>query len=140
MQQVVQAEHMIDEAELKTMDSYSWRCNHMLESSGIPNYDLQRNPLPHNYFEDDPRERYSSKKRVTPHVSSQGYRRFNNSTKVEAQIVDDLIEFERYAKFDVASLEAVQIREAIIEDMNIATPAAMFEGSLNDWQDLAADR
>ena len=128
---------MIDEHELKTMDSYAWRCNHMLESSGIPNYEIGCDPLPHNYFENDPRERFSSKKRVTPFINSLGYRRFNNSTKVEAQIVDDLIEFERYAKFDVGSLEAVQIREAIIEDMNIATPAAMFEGSLNDWQDQA---
>lgn len=35
----------------------------------------------------------------------------------------------------MASLEAVQIREAIIEDINTSTPAAMFEGSLNDWQE-----
>jgi len=41
--------------------------------------------------------------------------------------------FERYSKFDVASLEAVQIRETIIEDLNQATPAAMFEGSLDEW-------
>ena len=46
-----------------------------------------------------------------------------------------MIAFERYAKFDVASLEAVQIRETIIEDINQSTPAAMFEGSLEDWQD-----
>ena len=64
-------------------------------------------PTPHNYFENDPRERFSSKKRVTPFVNSAGYRRFNNSDKIESQIVDDLIEFERYAKFDVGSLEAV---------------------------------
>ena len=93
-------------------------------------------PTPHNYFEDDPRERFSSKKRVTPLVNSTGYRRFNNSEKVEAQIVDDLIAFERYAKFDVGSLEAVQIREAIIDEVNMATPAATFEGNLDDWQDL----
>lgn len=107
----------------------------MLESSGIPNYEIRMGPLPYNYFENDPRERFSSKKRVTPVVNSQGYHRFNDSKQAKEQIEDDLIEFERYAKFDVASLEATQIREAIIEDMNIATPAAMFTGSLNDWQE-----
>ncbi len=46
-----------------------------------------------------------------------------------------MLAFERYSKFDVASLEAIQIREAIIEDINVATPAAMFEGSLDQWNE-----
>ena len=108
----------------------------MLDNSGIPNYEIRMGPLPHNYFERDVRERFSSKKRVTPLVNSSQYRRFNNSTKIEEQIVDDLVEFERYAKFDVGSLEAVQMREAVIDDINMATPAAMFEGSLDDWTEL----
>ena len=108
----------------------------MLDNSGIPNYEIRMGPLPHDYFEGDVRERFSSKKRVTPFVNSTNYRRFNNSKKIEGQIVDDLIEFERYAKFDVGSLEAVQIREAIIEDINMATPAAMFEGNLDDWTEM----
>ena len=44
-----------------------------------------------------------------------------------------MLTFERYSKFDVNSLQAVQIREAIIEDVNRATPAATFEGSLDEW-------
>jgi hypothetical protein len=35
-----------------------------------------------------------------------------------------LLEFERYSNFDVPSLQAVQIKEAIIDEINIATPAA----------------
>ena len=44
-----------------------------------------------------------------------------------------MLEFERYAKFDVNSLECVQKREAIIEDINLGTPAATFEGTLEEW-------
>ena len=44
-----------------------------------------------------------------------------------------MLEFERYAKFDVNSLECIQKREAIIEDINMSTPAATYEGTLEDW-------
>ena len=41
--------------------------------------------------------------------------------------------FERYSNFDVESLEAVQMREQIISDIGIATPAATFTGTLDEF-------
>ena len=52
---------------------------------------------------------------------------------MQAEIYEDMLEFERYAKFDVNSLECVQKREAIIEDINMSTPCATYEGSLEEW-------
>ena len=64
---------------------------------------------------------------------------FNDARKIDCEIKSDLVEFERYANFDVESIEAVQIREAIIEDVNRATPAAAFEGTLEEWTDKLKD-
>ena len=52
---------------------------------------------------------------------------------MQAEIYEDMLEFERYAKFDVHSLECIQKREAIIEDINMSTPCATYEGSLEEW-------
>ena len=52
---------------------------------------------------------------------------------MQAEIYEDMLEFERYSKFDVNSLECIQKREAIIEDINMSTPCATYEGSLEEW-------
>ena len=135
MENIVSSNQIIDQKELKAFDTYIWRNKHMTDHSGIPNHDDCWQPLPHYYFRAD-RADPSSKKRIQPKFTSTDYRDFSNSETAENTIQDDLLEFERYAKFDVASLESVQIREAIIEDINLATPAASYEGTLDEWADM----
>lgn len=80
MEQVVSAQNIIDEGELKAFDTYTWRNKHMLDKSGIPNYEKNFRPLNYNYFENERKSHVSSsKKRVTPLISSDSYQGFNNS-------------------------------------------------------------
>lgn len=72
-------------------------------------------------------------------ISTVDYMMFNDARKIEREVCSDLVEFERYANFDVPSIEQVQIREAIIEDVKRATPAALFEGTLDEWTDKIKD-
>ena len=72
-------------------------------------------------------------------TSTENYKTFNDSKVVNDILCEDLLAFERYAKFDVASIESTQIREAIIKDINTATPCAMFEGSLEEWTEQIKD-
>ena len=130
MDEICNPQNIIDSKEFKTFDCYNSRNKHMSDHSGIPNYATCWYPLPPTYFEGTLEKSSTAKKRITPSIPSTEYSCFPNSSKVQDQVCNDLLAFERYAKFDVASLEAVQIREAIIEDLNQATPAAMFEGSL----------
>ena len=54
MEQVVAAQNIIDESELKAFDTYTWRNKHMLDKSGIPNYERYfGRPLKYNYFESE---------------------------------------------------------------------------------------
>ena len=105
----------------------------MSEISGIVNYEACWHPLNRTYFEQRPEENGFSKQRVGPEMTTKDYVEFNESQKVNADIQEDMLEFERYAKFDVNSLECVQKREAIIKDINMSTPAATYEGSLEEW-------
>ena len=72
MDNLVAPQNIIDESELKALDSYCWRNRHLLDNSGIPNYEECWKPLPHNYFDKD-RTASSAQKRVTPLLSSAQY-------------------------------------------------------------------
>lgn len=43
--------------------------------------------------------------------------------------------FDRYAHFDVHVIEAIKVREAIVDELNISTPIASFEGTLDEWSE-----
>ena len=51
----------------------------------------------------------------------------------------DLELFDRYAHFDVHAIESVKMREAIVDELNISTPIATFEGTLDEWTEEAKD-
>ena len=137
MEEVLDSKHLIDSKEVKTFDAYTRRNKHMSERTGIPNYSMCCRPLEQDYFESwiDVKNSSTALKRVAPNTTMSGYGAFSDAEAANKQLCDDLLTFERYAKFDVSSLEAVQIREVIIEDINHATPAAMFEGSLDEWSE-----
>mmetsp|Transcript_44092 Transcript_44092/g.58520 ORF Transcript_44092/g.58520 Transcript_44092/m.58520 type:complete len:154 (-) Transcript_44092:798-1259(-) len=135
MDEVLNIDNIIDLKEVKTFSAYTRRNKHMAERSGIPNYNICLRSLPLDYFESwsDLNSQSSSIKRISPHLQTEDFKVYHDSGAAQDQIVEDLLTFERYSKFDVTSLQAVQIREAIIDDVNRATPAAMFEGSLEEW-------
>ena len=141
MEDVLGSENLIDSKEVKTFDAYTRRNKHMSERTGIPNYSMCCRPLAQDYFESwvDPKNSSTALKRVTPSTITESYGTFYDAEAANDQLCDDLLTFERYAKYDVSSLEAVQIREAIIDDINRATPAAMFEGSLDEWSQKLKD-
>ena len=47
--------------------------------------------------------------------------------------------FDRYAHFDVHVIESIKIREAIVDELNISTPIATFEGTLDQWTEETKD-
>ena len=51
MEEIVYPKPLIDADEWKTIDSYVWREHHILNNSGILNYDDNSNPLSPAYFE-----------------------------------------------------------------------------------------
>ena len=133
-----------------------WRENHLLNNSGILNFHENSAPLSPAYFEcekkpsggrgshhsaDPQRSRQFQKavKKVAPHVSSSDYAEFSTAESVTSQVCSDLELFDRYAHFDVHALEVVKIREAIVDELNIATPIASFEGTLDEWTEVTKD-
>ena len=51
----------------------------------------------------------------------------------------DLEVFDRYTHFDCHLIEAIKMREAIVNELNIATPIASFEGTLDQWSEETKD-
>ena len=119
--------------EKATFDSYIEKERDMDKRSGVVNYEACWYPLTKEYFEDRPEEDGLSKDFIKPFSNTTQYQEFNDCAMLKEELYDDMLEFERYAKFDVNSLECVQKRESIIEDINQGTPAATFEGSLEEW-------
>ena len=68
MDDIVNSDKIIDQDELKVFDCYTQRSRHLLEHSGIPNYEHCWQPLPQDYFEKTlpSGEKPSSIKRITP--------------------------------------------------------------------------
>lgn len=141
MEEILCSETLIDKKEVKTFNAYTRRNRHLSERTGIPNYSLCCGRLSQDYFEPllGDKQPSSALKRIVPSTTTEGYRSFYDANAAQEQLCDDLLIFEKYSKFDVGSLEALQIREAIIEDINKATPAAMFEGSLDEWSATLKD-
>ena len=52
MDELLEAQNIIDGQELRTFDSYTWRNRHLSERTGIPNYEKCWKPLPPDYFEE----------------------------------------------------------------------------------------
>ena len=156
MEEIVQAKPLIDEEEWKTFECYSWRENHLLNNSGILNYQENSKPVSPAYFETEKKPsgagshhsvepQYSrhkfqkAVKRVVPHIQSDDYAEFSTADSVTSQVCSDLEVFDRYAHFDVHVIEAIKIREAIVDELNISTPIATFEGSLDQWNEETKD-
>ena len=53
MEEIVFPEPLIDRNEFKTMDSYVWRENHILNNSGILSYEQNSAPVSPAYFENE---------------------------------------------------------------------------------------
>ena len=74
-------------------------------------------------------------KKVSPTYSTSDYTEFFSSEQSNEVILKDLVNFEEYSNFDVGAIEEVKVREKIIGDVNFASPAASFEGTLDEWQE-----
>ena len=92
---------------MKTFIDYAAVERDISEISGIVNYEACWYPLNRTYFEHRPEENGKAKQRVTPEMTTRDFVEFNDSQKANADIQEDMLEFERYAKFDVNSLECV---------------------------------
>jgi len=51
-----------------------------------------------------------------------GWTEFPTYTSVRNDTLKDLVEFDKYVNFKEDSFDAVKIREAIVNDINITTP------------------
>lgn len=47
-------------------------------------------------------------------------------------MMQDLVEFDKYTNFDVYSLDAVKIREAIIQEVNTLTTSKLNDQDIED--------
>jgi len=74
MDEIVNAENLIDINEIKNFDCYTKRNQHLCKRSGIPNYDDCWYPLPPTYFETQKMEKMAtSLKRIAPQTHTSHY-------------------------------------------------------------------
>jgi hypothetical protein len=60
--------------------------------------------------------------RVAPVYQESDYTEFPTFSTLKKDTLSDLVEFDKYVNFDLDSIQAVKIREAIVQEINVTTP------------------